>query len=102
MVPLIHPGEDSAWYMGTRHEIIPTPRPANTRPATNRLRAVAPVCMATPKKKTPHAPTIPQRRPMKSPIGAAKRAPKKVPSERIDTTRDSLGVEIRYPPLPSG
>lgn len=54
----------------------------------------APVCRATPKEKTTQAPMIPHRLPIKSAMGAAKRAPKKVPKERIETTRDSLGVEM--------
>lgn len=46
---------------------------------------VAIVCNTTPTTKTPLDAISPQRRPMKSPMGAAASEPKKVPAERIDT-----------------
>lgn len=90
----------SDWYMGTMVETIPTPRPAKTRPTTNRGILVAAVCMATPTQKTRHAKTMPYLRPRLSEMGAPRRAPKKVPRERIDTTRDSVEVEIAHLPVP--
>jgi hypothetical protein len=55
--PRTHLGEHSDWYIGTRQETIPTPRPAKIRPATKRGTVVAPVCSATPKEKTRQAVT---------------------------------------------
>lgn len=48
-------GEHSDWYIGTRQETMPTPRPANIRPATKSGIAVAPVCSATPKENMKQA-----------------------------------------------
>jgi len=56
--PRTHLGEHSDWYIGTRQDTMPTPRPAKTRPATKSGIAVAPVCSATPKAKTRQAATI--------------------------------------------
>jgi hypothetical protein len=50
--PRTHLGEHSDWYIGTRQDTMPTPRPAKTRPATKSGIAVAPVCSATPREKT--------------------------------------------------
>jgi hypothetical protein len=51
--------------------------------------------MITPMLKTTPAESIrPQRRPRRSPIGAAKSAPKNVPAERIDTIRESSAAEM--------
>ena len=52
IAPRAHLGEHSDWYIGTRQDTMPTPRPAKTRPVTKSGREVAPVCSATPKEKT--------------------------------------------------
>jgi hypothetical protein len=89
-------GEHSAWYIGTRQDTIPTPRPAKKRPTTNRGTVIAAVCIATPAQKTRQAAMIPIRRPRRSAIGAARSAPRKVPAERIETIKDSVGVDMTY------
>lgn len=66
----------------------PTPRPAKKRPATKRGIEVEMVWRTTPKQKTKLSMIIPHRRPTVSAIGAAPRAPKKVPAERRETIID--------------
>ena len=69
-------------------DIKPTPKPAKKRPATNRGIAVEAVCRMTPKQNTVIVIIKAIRRPMKSPNGAANKAPKKVPADRMDTIKD--------------
>ncbi len=71
-----------------RADTNPTPRPAKKRPATNRGRWVAAVCKMTPKINTPQETIRDHLLPSLSAIGAAPRAPKNVPAERIETTSD--------------
>ena len=112
MVPRIHFGAVSLWYMGTtttlvlgqehtknanvlRAETRPTPYPAKKRPAMKSGCVVAAVWRMTPRLKTRPAEAIkPQRRPSRSPKGAAVKAPKKVPAERIDTISESWDAVI--------
>lgn len=72
-------------------EMRPTPRPAKNLPATNiAWLPDATVCRMTPRLNTiRQLLMMPHRRPKLSATGAAKRAPKKVPAERIETMRDS-------------
>jgi hypothetical protein len=68
----------------------PTPYPAKKRPAMNSGCDVEAVCRITPRLNTRPAETMsPIRLPSKSPNGAAVKAPKKVPAERIETIRES-------------
>lgn len=128
MKPRIHFGAVSDWYRGTDEgrllvstrtayttrdakidadrdrryslnaEIKPTPKPAKNRPARKRGMAVAAAWKATPRVKTPVEAINPHLRPMKSPMGAAPRAPKKVPADKIDTmAEDWLEVIVRLP-----
>jgi len=79
-------------------EIKPTPKPAKNRPATNRGIAVAAVCKTTPKMKTSVEAIRPNRRPKISATGAALRAPKNVPADRIETiVADCEAVMLRLP-----
>lgn len=56
---------------------------------------------ATPTEKTTQDRMSPIRRPTMSAMGAEANAPKTVPTERMETTRDVLDVEIeQVPPLP--
>lgn len=80
-------------------ETIPTPKPAKTRPITKRGRARAATCMATPTAKTRTATTTDHRLPRKSAAGAAKRAPKNVPTDKIETTRDWWEEEMEQVPV---
>ena len=67
-------------------EINPTPKPAKNRPATNIGMSVAAACKITPKLNIIEVDAMrPQRRPMASATGAAVRAPKNVPADRIET-----------------
>ena len=66
-------------------ESKPTPKPAKKRPAVKRGIWVDAVCKMTPKQKTKVETIKPKRRPTVSANGAAPRAPKKVPAERMDT-----------------
>lgn len=50
--------------------------------------AVEMVCKITPRQKTTIVTINPYLRPKKSAVGAAVRAPKKVPAERIETIID--------------
>ena len=95
----IHLGEHSDWYMGTNIETIPTPQPAKTRPTAKRGRAEAAVCMATPAEKMRTARTTDHLLPRKSAAGAAKRAPKKVPADKIETTRDCWDEVMAHTPV---
>ena len=83
--------------MGIAIETIPTPQPAKIRPTTKRGIAVAATCMATPTEKMATARTTQYRLPRKSAAGAAKRAPKKVPADRIETTRDCWDEVMAQP-----
>jgi hypothetical protein len=74
--------------MGIRIDKSPTPNPAIARPATKRPMPVDAVCIATPIQNTRAANCIPNFLPMISATGAPRRAPKKVPADRIETTRD--------------
>ena len=80
-------------------ETIPTPKPAKTRPTTNRGRAVAAVCMATPAQKMMTARTTDHRLPRKSAVGAASRAPKNVPADKMETTRDCWDEVMAQTPV---
>ena len=80
--------------MGINIDTIPTPRPAKTRPTTKRAKALAPACIATPTKKTMTPRTTDHRLPRKSANGAAIKAPKNVPADKIETTRDCWAVVI--------
>lgn len=78
-------------------ETNPTPKPAKNRPAIKRSCSVLAVCKMTPRLNTkPHATIRPQRRPSRSPKGAAASAPKKVPAERMETMRES-SAEVSSP-----
>lgn len=56
------------------------------------------VCKITPRVKTAVLAIIPSRRPRRSAIGAAAKAPKKVPAESRETMVDDwLGVTSRLP-----
>ena len=70
----------------------PTPRPAKKRPAMNTGIAVDAVCTMTPNVKIPVLKIMAQRRPSISANGAEKRAPKKVPADRIETISDCWAV----------
>jgi hypothetical protein len=71
-------------------DIRPTPRPAKNRPTMNIGRSVEAVCKMRPRLKTSPAEAIrPHLRPIISAIGAARRAPKKVPADKIDTIKES-------------
>ena len=61
------------------------PRPAKNLPATKIGMCTAAVCKITPNVKTPVLKIIAQRLPRISARGAEKRAPKKVPAERMET-----------------
>lgn len=55
-----------------------------TRPTMNIGILVAAVCNATPRQKREQEQIIPILRPIPSATGAARRAPTKVPAERIE------------------
>ena len=61
-----------------------TPKPAMTRP-TMKVAHLVSSWRPTPRQKTRQDMIRPHLRPTISPIGNAKRAPKKVPAERIET-----------------
>ena len=95
IVPRIHLGAVSDWYIGIMALIRPTPRPAKKRPAMNIGRAVETVCKMTPRLNTKaEDENSPHRRPRISAEGAASRAPKKVPAERIETISESCSAVI--------
>lgn len=98
IVPRIHLGAVSDWYSGIKALIIPTPKPAKNRPATNMGISVAAVWRMTPKVNTMVDTIRPRRRPKKSPAGAAVRAPKKVPAESSETiSEDCEAVMAGFP-----
>lgn len=66
----------------------PTPTPAIKRPTTMRGTEVEATWRMTPTEKTPHPVMIVVRRPIQSARAPAKRAPKKVPAERMETISD--------------
>ena len=74
--------------MGINMETIPTPKPAKTRPTTKRGIAEAAACIATPAEKMMTARTTDHLLPRISAEGAARRAPKKVPADKMETMRD--------------
>ena len=99
----IHFGEHSDWYMGINMETIPTPQPAKIRPTTKRGIADAAACMATPAQKIMTARTTDHLLPRKSAVGAAKRAPKNVPTDKMETMRDCWDeVMVQTPAVPVG
>jgi hypothetical protein len=53
--------------------------------------------MATPTEKTPQPVMIVERRPILSASQPEKRAPKKVPADRMETMSDLSLVEVRRP-----
>ena len=69
-------------------ETIPTPNPAKNLPATNNGISTEAVCRMTPKAKTHRPIQSAMRLPVQSATGAANRAPKSVPADRIDTIKD--------------
>ena len=95
----IHLGEHSDWYMGINVETIPTPQPAKIRPTTKSGRAEAAACKATPAEKMRTARTTDHLLPRKSAVGAAKRAPQKVPADKVDTTRDCWDDVMAHTPV---
>lgn len=62
--------------------------PAKNLPATNKGMSIEIVCKMTPNVKTPVLNIIAHRRPSVSARGADRRAPKKVPADRMDTISD--------------
>ena len=66
-------------------DMRPTPNPAKNRPARKRGMLTAAVCRMTPKINTNDDRIRPKRRPAQSARGAAPRAPKKVPADRMET-----------------
>ena len=72
----------------TTAEMKPTPKPAMRRPATITPRLVEAVSRIPPTVKIPQPIIITVRRPRKSARSPAMMAPKKVPAERIEVTRD--------------
>ena len=55
--------------------------------------------MATPTEKMMTARKTDHRLPRKSPAGAPDKAPKNVPTDKIETTRDCWGVVIEHDPV---
>lgn len=68
--------------------MIPTAKPATTRPPTRSPTEAEAVWRMTPTVKRPQAITMDMRRPMASAKYPAKRAPKKVPADRIEVIND--------------
>jgi hypothetical protein len=85
--------------MGINMETIPTPKPAKTRPTAKRGIAEAAACMATPAEKIRTARTTDHLLPRKSAAGAAKRAPKNVPADKMETTRDCSDEVMAHTPV---
>jgi hypothetical protein len=81
----------------TVEEMMPTPKPAMRRPTTRRGIVVDTIWRMTPTLKIKQAPMMDGRRPIMSASEPAKRAPKKVPAERMDVTRDFCDVEMLKP-----
>lgn len=82
-----------------RQLIMPTPYPAKKRPATKSGMAVAAVWRMTPKVKTSVETIRPHRRPKKSPVGAAVKAPQKVPADSKDTIKDDCDAVMAGSPV---
>lgn len=78
---------------------MPTPYPAKKRPATKSGMAVAAVWRMTPKVKTSVETIRPHRRPKKSPVGAAVKAPQKVPADSKDTIKDDCDAVMAGSPV---
>ena len=75
-------GAVSAWYIGTRRERAPTPRPATQRPIMIWYQWVdEEICTIRPTEKTRHQKVTENRLPILSAMGAATSAPIKVPME---------------------
>jgi hypothetical protein len=93
MAPRIQGGAVSAWYMGTSSDKAPTPRPATNLPIMTWYQAdTAAIWMTKPTEVTRHQKLMEGRRPTLSAIGAATRAPIKVPMERRATMRPERTV----------
>jgi hypothetical protein len=75
----------------------PTPTPAIKRPGTSSATEVDVTWRMTPREKMPHPAMIVDRRPIQSAREPAKRAPKNVPAERIETMRDFSHVLYIWP-----
>jgi hypothetical protein len=80
-------------------EIRPTPNPAKKRPATKRGIEDEAVCNITPKQNTTRLTISASLLPRKSARGAAARAPKKVPADKIDTIREYCAAVISGRPV---
>ena len=85
--------------MGINMETIPTPKPAKRRPTTKRGIAEAAVCIETPATKTRTARTTDHLLPRKSAEGAANSAPRNVPTDNMETTRDCWDEVIAHIPV---
>lgn len=74
-------GPDSAWYMGTSNDNAPTPSPATKRPTATwyHLPVGEEICTVIPIQTIKAQLLIDHFRPIRSAIGAATRAPIKVP-----------------------
>ena len=75
-------------YRMTMAEMNPTPRPQMTRPAHMRPRPVEAVSRMQPTMKIKQPEMMVVRRPMKSAMSPAMRAPRKVPRDRMEVVRD--------------
>ena len=73
--------------MITMAETNPTPKPATMRPPTSTPTVVEATCRDTPPAKMAQAMMMDRRRPIQSARLPPKRAPKKVPAERIDVIK---------------
>jgi hypothetical protein len=71
-------------------DIKPTPKPAKKRPATKRGIAAEAVWNITPKQKTTRVIISASLLPRKSAKGAAAKAPKNVPADKMETIREWL------------
>jgi hypothetical protein len=89
--------------MGTRHEVIPTPNPAKTRPTAKTGIVVEAVCRATPTQKIAHARMTPHRLPTaeekrEMPTSALKSDNERVPVELLYTySGHQQGMPVRHP-----
>ena len=72
----------------TTAEMKPTPKPAIKRPGTIKPMLVEAVSRMHPMVKMTQPMMMVSRRPIKSATSPAMMAPKKVPAERMDVTRD--------------
>jgi hypothetical protein len=80
-------------------EMIPTPKPAKKRPATKRGIAAEAVCNITPKQKTTKEIIRASFLPRKSARGAAAKAPKNVPADKMETIREYCAAVISGRPV---